>query len=83
MKRPENGVELVYDDFHPEVIRLETKNGEIKLVQTGVGLPSSCVILINLGGAKAGTPSKVYPAASLGVMAHGEADYEYYPCQKA
>jgi hypothetical protein len=83
MTRPENGAELVYDDFHPELIGLDTKDGETKLRQAGTGLPDSCVILINLGVAKAfgGVPFKSYPPSSVGMRVFGESDYEYYLCQ--
>jgi hypothetical protein len=73
IKRPTKRMELVYDDFHPDTVRLDTENGATKL-RGDKGLPDSCVILINLGNAKAsgGVPSHAYPAAPVGTRAFGK-----------
>jgi len=76
--RPINGPELVFDSFHPEIVRLETANGDVLLRQSEPGLPPQCVILVAPGP----SASSVFPSAPIGVVAQGEADYQFFLCLK-
>jgi hypothetical protein len=88
--RPTRGsvgeVELVWDSFHPEGVRLETKNGEELLRQEGPGLPSECVILVNRNQGMTGHGSPASgdysPAPGIPVVGGWESSYEYHVCEK-
>jgi hypothetical protein len=82
--RPAEGPALVWDSFHEGDIRLETKNGEPLLRQEGPGLPSQCVLLVNLnqGMTGHGHPGRgAFPMApAMGVVAGTEDGYLFFFC---